>query len=237
MSDPAASPAPAPVLEQGTYEILRARLNAHGAELRSRLEKLNEARQEVFGAIKTGLVATERITTRNNCMPRDIIPIGRERYLLGYNVHVGLRSEIQLADVFAAYDYREHHFQEVPIEVVAGEQFEADFKSLYKYYKNTSFAKFSIIGPHLFMVFRVGKNVADIKTFKWLLGDEQITYIGNRFDHEFTFPPQHEFEWVRTHRELHRSGLHPHISLEDRVFVECVGGDLTIKIEDNTDSG
>src|SRR5690606_5857557 len=26
-------------------------------------------------------------------------------------------------------------------------------------------------------------------------------------------------------------------SIEDRVFVECVGGDLTIKIEDNTDTG
>ena len=31
--------------------------------------------------------------------------------------------------------------------------------------------------------------------------------------------------------------MHPHISIEDRVFVETVGGDLTIKIENNTDSG
>ncbi len=30
---------------------------------------------------------------------------------------------------------------------------------------------------------------------------------------------------------------HPHISIEDRVFVETVGGDLTIKVENNTDSG
>ena len=32
-------------------------------------------------------------------------------------------------------------------------------------------------------------------------------------------------------------GLHPHISIEDRLFVETVGGDLTIKIENNTDTG
>ncbi len=29
----------------------------------------------------------------------------------------------------------------------------------------------------------------------------------------------------------------PHISIEDLVFVETVGGDLTVKIENNTDSG
>ena len=31
--------------------------------------------------------------------------------------------------------------------------------------------------------------------------------------------------------------MHPHISIEDRVFVETVGGDLTVKIEDNTEDG
>jgi hypothetical protein len=31
--------------------------------------------------------------------------------------------------------------------------------------------------------------------------------------------------------------MHPHISIHDRVFVETVGGDLTIKVEDNTDDG
>ena len=31
--------------------------------------------------------------------------------------------------------------------------------------------------------------------------------------------------------------MHPHISIEDRVFVETVGGDLTVKVEDNTASG
>ncbi len=80
------APASAPTLDQGTYEILRARLNSHGDDLRARLEKLNAARQEVFGAIPTTLVTTERITTKNNCTPRDMIPIGGGRFLFGYNV-------------------------------------------------------------------------------------------------------------------------------------------------------
>ena len=42
---------------------------------------------------------------------------------------------------------------------------------------------------------------------------------------------------MRTTRDMHHSGMHPHISIEDRVFVETVGGDLTIKIENNTETG
>ena len=99
------------------------------------------------------------------------------------------------------------------------------------------FVKFSFIGPYLFMVFRVGKDVTDVKTFKWHVDNGKLVYVDNRSDHEFKYPEQYEFDWKRTHRELHRSGLHPHISIDDRVFVECIGGDLTIKIEDNTESG
>ena len=36
---------------------------------------------------------------------------------------------------------------------------------------------------------------------------------------------------------MHRAGAYPHVSINDEVFVETVGGDLTIKVEDNTDSG
>jgi hypothetical protein len=224
-------------LEQGTYEILRGRLAAQGAELRRRLEQLNRARQEVFGALSTALVATERITTHNNCLARDLVPIGANRFLFGYNVHVGLRSEVQLGDVFAVYEHREHRFVELPLDIVADPQFVTDFRDLYRYYKHAVFAKFTLLGPHLFMEFRVGKSATDIKTFKWLCDEGALRYLGNRSDHEYTYPPAHDFEWTRTHRELHRHGLHPHVSIHERVFVECIGGDLTVKIEDNTATG
>jgi hypothetical protein len=224
-------------LEQGTYEILRARLNAQGAELRGRLEKLNASRQDVFGAIPTALVATERLTTDNNCTPRDMRHIGGGRFIFGYNVQLGLRSETQVADVFSLYQYKDRAFSPMPLAELGDGQFEADFKSLYRYYKGTALSKLSVRGPHMFMEFRVGKTATDIKTFKWLCGANTLSYLGNRFDHEYIYPPQHEFEWKRATREQHRTGLHPHVSIEDRVFVECVGGDLTIKVEDNTAIG
>lgn len=231
------APAPETVLEQGTYEVIRSRLATHGAELKSRLEKLNTARKAIFGAIDTTLLATERVTTRNKCVPRDMIAVGKNRFLFGYNVQIGLRSQTQVADVLALYEYRDGQFHELSIDSLGSSDFESDFKSVYQYFRGTTFLKFSMIGPHLFMVFQVGKTVDDIKVFKWLLRDERLEYLGNRSDHEFGFPPQREFEWVRTHRELHRSGLHPHISIEERVFVETIGGDLTIKVEDNTATG
>ena len=235
MPDPTATPSA--VLEQGTYEVIRNRLSTHGADLKARLERLNQARQEVFGAIKTSLTATDRITTQNKCVPRDMVPVGKHRFIFGYNVHIGLRSETHLSDVFAIYEHQDHQFRELPLDFISASQFEEAFKSLYKYYRHTVFARFAVIDPHLYMVFQVGKSFGDIKTFKWLLSEDRLTYLGNRSDHEYSFPPQHEFEWIRTHRELHRFGLHPHISIEDRLFVETIGGDLTIKIEDNTATG
>ncbi len=238
--DPTAPEASAPdQLEGGAYEIIRHRLASHGTELRQRLGKLNEERQRVFGAVEPSLIATERVSTAHNCIPRDIFAIGGNRFLFGYNVQFGLKSITALDDVFSAYQYdpETHAFTEIGLDLLNQGSFAEDFAYLYKYYRDTVFVKFRRIGPHLYMAFRVGKTVEDVKCFKWLIRDGALEYIGNRFDHEYTFPPQQEFEWTRAHRGMYREGIYPHVSIEDRLFVETVGGDLTIKIEDNTASG
>lgn len=229
--------APNVTLEAGTYEILRQRVVEAGEDLRSRLEQLNASRHEVFGSIETALVATDRVTTENNCLPRDMVQIGPNRFLFGYNVHLGLRTETRLEDIFAAFEWNDRQFKPLPLDFLDDPDFLSDFRSLFKYYRETIFAKFGWVGQNLFFVFRAGKSITDIKTFKWALVDGKFQYLGNRSDHEFVFPPQHEFTWTRTHRDLHRAGIHPHISIEDAVFVETVGGNLTIKVEDNTDTG
>jgi MoxR-like ATPase len=235
---PAANVDPSqPGLEGGTYEIIRKRLQDRSADLRGRLGKLNDLRKEVFGSVETVLLRADRITTEHNCIPRDMTPVGEELFLFGYNVQFGLKTTIKLSDVFAAYENTGEAFHQVGLEIIGDERFADDFQSLYKYYKNTKFVKFSFIGPYLFMVFRVGAEVSDVKTFKWSVEGDKLIYVDNRSDHEFKYPAQYEFDWKRTHRELHRSGLSPHIAIEDRVFVECINGDLTIKVEDNTETG
>ncbi|MBL4888835.1 MAG: DNA repair ATPase [Candidatus Lindowbacteria bacterium] len=224
-------------LESGTYEILRNRLLEHGSTLRERLEKLNATRKDIFGSIEFKLLTTERITTPNNCVPRDMVVIAGNRFLFGYNVKMGLKKDTHIEDVFAAYNFTDHEFHSTPLDFLDDGDFLRDFKELYRYYKQTVFSDFRVIGPHLFMAFQISKDASDIKTFKWSIEEDGIRYIGNRADHEYEFPSQHDFEWKRAVRDYRRSGEHPHISVEDRVFVECVGGDLTIKIEDNTESG
>lgn len=223
-------------IRNGTYEILRGRLAAHAKDLRGRLEKLNKARKEVFGGVDTRLLSSQRITTGNKCVPRDMVTIG-DRFIFGYNVFVGLRAETRLEDVFAIYQWKGGSFSPCPLDPIRNPQFETDFKNLYKYYRKTAFAKFSVIGRHLYMVFRVGNEVTDVKAFKWLIEGNTLQYVDGRSEHECVYPSQHGFEWKRTTQDMIRQGKNPHISIEDRVFVETVGGDLTIKIENNTETG
>ncbi|TSE09730.1 DNA repair ATPase [Aquimarina algiphila] len=223
-------------LDGGTYEIIQNRLQKQKGELQNRLTQLNEARKEVFGNVETKLIANNRINTEHNCIARDIVTIG-EYCLFGYNVHFGLRTEITLADVFSIYTYTNDHFTIKPLDLINDSIFIDDFTNLYKYYRNTIFSKFAIVGNYLHMVFQLSESVSDIKTFKWLINEGKLTYIDNRSEHEFKFPRQHEFNWTEVTRDMHRYGTHPHISILDKVFVETVGGDLTIKIEDNTDDG
>ena len=228
-------------LEGGAYEVIQARLQKQSVDLRERLDNLNAERKNIFGAVEAALVSTERVTTEHNCTPRDLISIGNNRFLFAYNIQFGLKTTTDIQDVFAAYEYdvEEHTFSPLPIdEVLIGDEFLSDFKYLYKYYREAVFAKMMQIGPYLYMALKIGKEYTDIKTFKWLVnGDGTLNYEGNRFDHEYLFPDQHEFNWKRCNRDMHRGGEHPHISIEDRVFVETVGGDLTIKVEDNTSDG
>ena len=221
----------------GTYEVLRNRLREAAATLRQRLEKLNADRADTFGNITTQLLATERVTTEHNCVPRDLVAIG-DHFLFGYNVQFGLKTETNLQDVFAAYRLEGLSLHGEPLDRwLHDDRFLRDFHELYRFYKQTTFTRFFAAGPFIHMVFQVGKAVSDIKTFKWRFADSQLQYIDSRSEHEVRYPPQHEFQWQRSTRDQHHYGPHPHISVDDRVFVETVGGDLTIKVENNTASG
>ncbi len=223
-------------LEGDTYGIIRTRLLKQQGELSKRLDQLNTERKKVFGSIETKLLATDRINTSNNCIARDIFALG-DTVLFGYNVHIGLRSEIKIEDVFSIYKFSNNAFQEQEVKLLSDEKFIDSFKNLYKYYRETVFTKFARIGNYLYMVFQVSKNIGDIKTFKWLIKENELQYVDDRSDHEYKFPEQLDFSWSRLRRDDFRDGKHPHVSIKDKLFVEAVGGDITIKIEDNTDDG
>src|SRR5688572_28255540 len=248
---PEGAPAPAPesaasstaqTLGSATYEIIRQRLQTQGAALRERMSKLDARRSEVFGSIEYKLLQADRIITSHNCIPADMVQLGDGRFLFGFNVQFGLKKEIELGDVFAIYsrDEQAGTFKEADLAVLQDKTFITDFKRLYNVYEKTAFQKFSVIEGKLYMVFSTGPGINDIAVFKWAYNDGNLKYIDGRSEAEFRrvgFPPQYEFRWLTPDRESYRYGDYPHVSIEDRVFVECIGGDLTIKVEDSTATG
>jgi hypothetical protein len=238
----AAAPSTAQTLGSATYEIIRQRLNTQGAALRERMAKLNARRSEVFGSIEYKLLQADRIVTSHNCIPRDMIQLGHGRFLFGFNVQFGLKKEMELADVFAVYrrDEEAGTFKEDTLDVLNDKQFLIDFKRLYNVYEKTALRKFTVIDGKLYMKFGTGAGLNDFAVFKWAFNDGNLRFVDGRAEAEYrriAYPAAHQFRWQTPDRESYRYGDHPHISIEDRVFVECVGGDLTIKVEDNTKTG
>jgi hypothetical protein len=229
-------------LGSATYEIIRQRLAVQGGSLRDRMARLDARRAEVFGSIESKLLQADRIVTSHNCMPRDMVQLGDDRFLFAFNVRFGLKKEMELADVFAIYrrDPETGAFREDSLDVINDDRFLTDFKRLYNVYERSSFRKFAVRDGKLFMKFGTGPALTDFAAFVWEFNDGNLKFLDGRAEAEFRrigYPPSHEFRWLKPDRESYRYGDHPHISIQDRVFVECVGGDFTVKVEDNTKNG
>lgn len=224
------------VLDSGTYEIIRKRLEEQRLNLSERLGKLNNARKEIFNSTGFQLVGNQRITTSNSGVARGIMAFGNLT-IFGYNVHFGLRENIKLTDVFSIYKFTGDHFEPEPLTLIEDENFMTDFSNLYKYYRDSIFAKFVKTENYLYMIFQTGKSADDRKAFKWLIKEDKLSYVDDRSVHEIKRASQHEFDWIKTDLSNRRLGLYPHISILDKVFIEALHGDITFKIENNTDSG
>ncbi|WP_424534790.1 DNA repair ATPase [Sphaerisporangium viridialbum] len=232
-------------LPQGTYDVLRARLSEQAAELARRAEALNAERLAVFGSAELRLIGTERIRTENNCVPRDIVSAGG-LMLFGYNVFIGLKPETAVDDVFSLHRFvregESFRFEDVRGGELPGllrdPRFERDFGELYRYYRETRLLQLRQAEGKLLAVFQTGPRTQDVRVLRWNAApDGTVSYVDDRGERDHVFPPSHDFEWTETTRDDHVPGRHPHISIGGEVFVETVGGDLTIKIENNTETG
>ena len=223
-------------LDSGSYEIIRKRLQHQKETLSDKLQLLNTARKEIFNSTNFILKANQRISTDNNCVSRGILAIGNI-CIFGYNVHFGLRTEIQLQDVFSIYLFEDNQFIPQDLDFINDINFVNDYQNLYKYYRDSIFSKFRKTENYLYMIFQTTKNEQDLKAFKWLIKDGKLTYLDDRSIHEVKKANQHEFVWTKTTLEDRRLGRFPHISILDKVFIEAIHGDITFKIENNTESG
>ncbi|WP_347904345.1 DNA repair ATPase [Pseudomonas purpurea] len=249
MSDAQAATPPQDVLDKavaegGAYEVLHRRLLDQGHRLRQTTEGLNQRRLEEFGNSRMEVIGRVRIRTENNCIARDIVQVG-DCLLFGYNVFIGLKKETRVIDVFSLYRLVEegdgNEAEPVPLEgtFLSAQGFLNDFNELYTYYKNTRLLQLAIRDGKLLASFQIGERITDIRVFRWSisLDGRDVRYIDNRGERDIALPAPFDFEWKKATREMAVEGRFPHLNILDTVFVETVGGDLTIKVENNTEDG
>ncbi len=242
-------------LTGGNYEVLRARLATGGQELARRADALNTTRKALFGTTEPQLIATERVRTEHNCAPVDIVGVG-DHLLLGFNVFLGLKSETKIGDVLALHRFEPQPAgqggaasfdtsaialePDGPAGFLCGADLARDFANLYRYYRDARLMQLVKLDTQLLAVFQAGASWRDRKVLRWRIEpDRRLTYVDDRGDrdHAAMFPPAYDFEWIEVTRNHQVSGKHPHYNLLDTLFVECVHGDLTIKVENNTETG
>ena len=187
-------------LEGGAYDLIRKRLSDQGKVLRERLGVLDEQRATVFGSRKLELKKMDRVSTELSCEPRDMIQLGLNHFLFGFNVNLGLKQG-QLSDVFAVYEYveEEETFREGDLSELDDAEFKEFFAHLFKINQKATFHRFAIVGNYLYMVFRTGLLVNDITVFKWLYKDGKLTFENDRSTPEYladAFPDQYNFKWT-----------------------------------------
>ncbi|MFE2512886.1 DNA repair ATPase [Streptomyces naganishii] len=225
-------------VDAGAYEILRDRLAARAAELARGAELLNARRAEEFGAPRLELAGSGRLRTGHPCVPRDVVAVAGH-LLFGYD---GGRPGPAPGDVLALYD---RDLNRLPEDAVPGllddPAFVREFAALHRYYRQARLLRLHRVEDRLLAVFRTGEKADDIRVLRWDLTDGGgAVFLDARGERDHVLPPAHDFEWTEATRAAHRPGRHPHVAIRDgadELYVSTVGGFLTVKTEDDTETG
>ncbi|MFJ5305579.1 DNA repair ATPase [Streptomyces sp. NPDC088350] len=226
-------------LDTGTYEVLRDRLAAQAAELARRAEALNTRRTEEFGSTRLELTGTERLDTEHPAAPRDIVAVG-DTLLFGHQVSLGITRDTTVADVLTLHD--RHDLRRLPENAVPGllddPDFVREFAALHRYYRQASLLQLRRTDGKLLAVFRTGEKADDIRVLRWALTDDgrTATFLDAHGERDHVLPPPYDVDWTETTREDLVPGRHPHVRIQDGLYVDTVGGTLTVKVEDNTET-
>ncbi|MGQ5603089.1 DNA repair ATPase [Streptomyces sp. EKS3.2] len=224
-------------LDTGTYEVLRDRLTAQAAELSRRAEALNARRVEEFGSLRLELAGTEQLRTESPSVPRDLVSVG-DVLLFGYNTVPGRGAETGVGDVFALHDRALNRLSDDAVPGLLDDPaFVREFAALHRYFHQARLHRLQRVEDKVLAVFRTGGKADDIRVLRWALTDDgRASFLDARGDRDHVLPPAHDFAWTVTTREDHVLGRHPHVSLAGEVFVETLGGTLTVKTEDDTET-
>ncbi|MGW5785956.1 DNA repair ATPase [Streptomyces sp. NPDC003757] len=223
--------------DAGAYEVLRDRLAAQTADLAHRARLLNARRVEEFGSARLELAATGRLRTEHPGVPCDVVAVG-DVLLLGSTGRPARREGTAVADVLTLYD---RDLNPLPGSAVPGllddPAFVREFTDLHRYYRQARLLRLRPVDGRLLAVFRTGEKADDIRVLRWELTDDgRAVFLDARGERDDVFPAPYDFEWTGATREDHVLGRHPHVSVRGEFCVSAVGGTLTVKLEDDTET-
>ncbi|MFH8881776.1 DNA repair ATPase [Streptomyces californicus] len=249
-------------VDAGAYEVLRRRLSAQAGELIRRAEALNARRTEEFGSTGLRLLATEQVRTEHAAVPRDLVAVGG-KLLFGFERGPGARGEAGVEDVLLVRDAspqdegpdRDHGREQaerqgrddVPLPpdasggtLLADPAFRREFASLHRYFRDARLLRLRRVDGRLLAVFRTGENAEDLRVLRWALNADGTpgAFLDAQGERDHVFPPSHDVAWTVAGRDAHVTGRHPHIAIGKGggLFVATVGGALTVKTTDDTES-
>ncbi|CAL9613540.1 hypothetical protein SUDANB176_05677 [Streptomyces sp. enrichment culture] len=222
-------------VDADTYRVLRDRLSAQAAELARRAETLNRRRAEEFGAPELRLAATERLRTDRTGVPRDIVAVG-EVLLFGYEAQPRPEGDTAVGDVLVPHD---RDLNRLPDDAVPGllddPGFVREFAALHRYYRHARLLRLRRVDGKLLAVFQTGEKADDIRVLRWSVSEDgRAAFLDARGDRDHAIVPPDDVDWTPTTREDHVLGRHPHVSVQGEVFVDTLGGTLTVKAENDT---
>ncbi|MEI7033883.1 DNA repair ATPase, partial [Streptomyces pratensis] len=232
-------------VDAGAYEVLRRRLGAQAAELVRRAEALNVRRTEEFGATELRLVSTEQVRTEHASVPRDLVAVGG-RLLFGFERGPGARGEAGVGDVLLVRgsgldgDGPAGEDETAGPTLLDDEGFVREFSGLHRYFRDARLLRLRRVNGKLLAVFRTGENAEDIRVLRWALAPDGTpgAFLDAQGERDHVFPPSHDFDWTVAGRDAHVPGRHPHIAIGrgGGLFVDTLGGTLTVKVADDTES-
>ncbi|MET8055415.1 DNA repair ATPase [Streptomyces microflavus] len=226
-------------VDAGAYEVLRRRLSAQAGELVRRAEALNVRRTEEFGSTELRLLATEQVRTEHASVPRDLVAVGGQ-LLFGFERGPGARGEAGVDDVLLVRDAEAEGAPDGTPTLLGDDNFRREFSSLHRYFRDARLLRLRRVNGKLLAVFRTGENTEDIRVLRWALGADGSAgaFLDAQGERDHVFPPSHDFEWTVAGREAHVPGRHPHIAIGKGggLFLDTLGGTLTVKVTDDTES-
>ncbi|WP_436791907.1 DNA repair ATPase [Yinghuangia sp. YIM S10712] len=229
--------------DNGDFEVLRARLAEQAAELARRADLLNRRRVEAFGSTGLRLLGGAWLHTERDCVLRDLTWVGGT-LLAGGDPAPG-------AGAHAVEGTFSVHRRRTTAEGVAFERdaptdasglFRApethrDVAELFRYYRESRLVQLRRVDGMLLAVFQAGPRAGDVRVLRWRVSTDGVpAYVDARGERDHVFPAPYDFAWTTATREDYRLGRHPHVSVDDELFVSTVGGALTVRTVDDTES-